>query len=1110
MEESISRSPPIARDAIGDDAWNWRDDDWSSYLRVKNRVAQALSCYGEVPDEMLEESKEPSEEDLRIADLAAVTPAARGGGSFEDSDDESADGTADTLEARARLFTPACRALPKVELHAHLNGCVRDQTLLELAREHRGDAPEGGPSTTLASLRDTLGREDSGDVSASDAPRPLKKCFELFKTIHALCTDHATITRVAAEAVVDFALDGVVYLELRTTPKDFPERGVTKESYCEAALRGMALGAHVARRALRRERGKGLQSSSFETTSFSEDLSSFDDVAFVARLILSVDRKESVAEAKRTVRLAAYLRDTDCGVVGVDLSGDPSVGSFAKLEPALKLARKNGLPVTLHCGEVVRRGEEAAMLRFKPERFGHCVATTRDEALWAQLRASKIPIELCITSNVVTDSVEKETREVNETPTNEGIGGVSDADGAGNKSGDVKMSAASAAARHHLAKVHRAGHPFTIATDDPGVFDTTLSREYALAAASCGLRSEDLRQIARNSFEYAFVHAHEAMNEDDEELAKGDIDLVRAYLERETRAWPGLPAVTAAEKIRDSATKATSLTKRRIAGATREVTRRVNLFKDIAADLADVVTETENDDGNAFSQSRRGDEKVGPRETQRDTPLFDRSSERSSNDAPEGSSNVSLSETTDGVERGVSNDSENSVSKWSKVRAVVGGAEDEGEGAFSFDEIPSSSSSRSSKRGAVLNLVRGLSKPGHGDRADLAARTFVTQTLLPLFAPGAGDLRDDLSAAKRVLIELGLLDESAADKRETSAPSSAYEALVREAEDTDPANRKNENANENENDALATLRRVGRARVRRAARLRRRRARRRFFLQTRAKIVRALRENGPAYALVLCSLFGNWPFSRLSDGSGDGDPLFMTALAPRLATTHAAALKRSLKASVAFFADGAGGTLPTYDSAKALIATHVACVGVSARASWSFVRTGAFGVFPTPETLANLLAKHARLASRAARRVLVGAFGSWSSSEPTRELAFSNGNGAAHRTSGASGTSGTSGTSGEIRQRRVFVVPKHTESLNGETRRLLTGASASSNSFGDEEAASGGARNAHRGSSGETSDRFLNRGPRRPRHVELVASSHDPSPGSGDLLRWDRETPEQE
>ena len=186
----------------------------------------------------------------------------------------------------------------------------------------------------------------------------------------------------------------------------------------------MALGSHVARKAAPAH------------------------AAFVARLVLSVDRRESVAEAKRTVRLAAYLRDTDCGVVGVDLSGDPSVGSFAKLEPALRLARKNGLPVTLHCGEAANaRGEEAAMLRFKPERLGHCVFTARDETLWAQLRASKIPVELCITSNVVTDSVDAE-------------GGV---EGTPAKT-SANTSAASAAARHHLTKVRSAGHPFVLAT----------------------------------------------------------------------------------------------------------------------------------------------------------------------------------------------------------------------------------------------------------------------------------------------------------------------------------------------------------------------------------------------------------------------------------------------------------------------------------------------------------------------------------------------------------------------------------------------------------------------------------------------------------------------
>ena len=602
------RSSLFARDAFGDDAWNWRDDDWSSFLRVTNRVAQALSCYGEVPDELFEKSKEPSEEDLRIADLAAMTPAARGGGSLEDLDDENADGTADTLEARARMYTPACRALPKVELHAHLNGCVRDQTLLEFARS-RGDAPGDGPSTTLASLRETLKRE-----GADGGTRPLKRCFELFGAIHALCTDHSSITRVAAEAVVDFARDGVVYLELRTTPKDFPDKGVTKESYCEAALRGVALGAHVARVILSKRRARRLDKNTRRVDARGDEDRS--DAVFFARLILSIDRKETAVEAKRTVRLAAYLRDTDCGVVGVDLSGDPSVGSFAKLEPALKLARANGLPVTLHCGEVVNRGEEAAMLRFKPERLGHCVFTTRDERLWAQLKASKIPIELCITSNVVTDSVEKETK----TPPR--ASGAPDAraaapsapTGPANEDAQTaKMSPASAAARHHLMRVHRAGHPFVIATDDPGVFDTSLSREYALAAASCGLRSEDLRFVARNAFEHAFVHAHEAMNEDDAALARAEIEKVRAFLRTGTRAWPGLPAVTAADAILERAAAAKRATKRRIFGAIAEATRRANLIKDAVGDLVDVAAENDAPIGSLLLREDETDVPLAPR-----------------------------------------------------------------------------------------------------------------------------------------------------------------------------------------------------------------------------------------------------------------------------------------------------------------------------------------------------------------------------------------------------------------------------------------------------------------------------------------------------------------
>ena len=1049
MEEEPSLSSPIAKDAIGDDAWNWRDDDWSSYLRVKNRVAQALSCYGEVPDEMLEESKEPSEEDLRIADLAAVTPAARGGGSFEDSDDENADGTADALEARARMFTPACRALPKVELHAHLNGCVRDRTLLEFAQSDDRPAGDALP-TTLASLREKLARGSTpGD--GRGRPRPLSECFELFGAIHALCTDHARIARVAAEAVVDFARDGVVYLELRTTPKDLEARGVSKESYCEAVLRGMALGSHVARKAAP------------------------VNAAFVARLILSVDRRESVAEAKRTVRLAAYLRDTDCGVVGVDLSGDPSVGSFAKLEPALRLARKNGLPVTLHCGEAANaRGEEAAMLRFKPERLGHCVFTTRDETLWAQLRASKIPVELCITSNVVTDSVDAEGG-VESTPTKK----------------SASTSAASAAARHHLTKVHGAGHPFVLATDDPGVFDTSLSREYALAAASCGLRSEDLRRIARDAFEYAFVHAHEAMNEEDAERAAGDVAKVRAALDAGTRAWPGLPAVTAADAIRESATKRASATKRRITSATREVTRRINLFKDAVADLADVAAEND-----AVVEENGGDDETKDEVTD--------DGERRERHAGSGT--------------GAATSRDARVSKWSVVRAVVGGADEDEAPARSslrFGDVVDArtlgrsvarmtSMTKQSKKAAAATVALALLRPGSGDRADAALRSFARR-VAPLLRPGAGDLRADARKARRFLVELGFLDARAAEESAHEDENEAYERLVREAETNSLAESResipqidsaedgtgtpgtSRVENDTTTDTLSLLRRVGRARRRRAARLRRRSARRRVVLRAERALLTTLR-NAPLCALVACAALGNWPFLLSTAHGGDGASTRSAttrAVAERLVMRHAAALVRVARAAFAFFArDGAGGTLPTAESARALIATHVACAGAAARAAGTFAATGANGVVPTPGSAARLAAAHARLLSRAARGAVAAAFGG----AEVRALP-----------PGSPAPPARDATEGDGRAKRtLLVIPNRAPA---ETGTGGSGASSSSSS----------SRERFVSSSGELRERpSSGGGPRRPRHVELVAAADGPSRESVDLLRWDSETPTQE
>ena len=86
---------------------------------------------------------------------------------------------------------------------------------------------------------------------------------------------------------------------------------------------------------------------------------------------------------------------------------------------------------------------------------------------------------------------------------------------------------------------------------------------------------------------------------------------MRAALDAGTRAWPGLPAVTAADAIRESATKRASATKRRMHERDAGVARRVRLFKDAVADLADgaaendaVVLGGDDDVGAPFAASR--------------------------------------------------------------------------------------------------------------------------------------------------------------------------------------------------------------------------------------------------------------------------------------------------------------------------------------------------------------------------------------------------------------------------------------------------------------------------------------------------------------------------
>ncbi|CAH1423810.1 unnamed protein product [Lactuca virosa] len=325
-------------------------------------------------------------------------------------------------------------SMPKVELHAHLNGSIRNSTLLELARE----LGEKG-TIVFSDFEHVIKKND----------RSLREVFKLFDLIHIVTTDHKTITRITKEVVEDFAAENVVYLELRTTPKKNDSIGMSKRSYMEAVVEG-----------LRSIRNLDINFSSDDFDKYS----STNEKKIFVRLLLSIDRRESTESAMETVNLALEMRDV--GVVGIDLSGNPTVGEWATFFPALKFAREQGLSVTLHCGEVPNSVEIQSMLDFLPGRIGHACCFQDQE--WRKLKSSKIPVEICLTSNIRTETI---------------------------SSIDV----------HHFAELYKANHPIVLCTDDSGVFSTNLSTEYALVSSTFGLGRMELFELARKAVDYIYA-----------------------------------------------------------------------------------------------------------------------------------------------------------------------------------------------------------------------------------------------------------------------------------------------------------------------------------------------------------------------------------------------------------------------------------------------------------------------------------------------------------------------------------------------------------------------------------------------------------------------------
>ena len=320
---------------------------------------------------------------------------------------------------RLRRFV---ESMPKAELHLHLDGSLRIETALELARTRGVDAP----------------RDPAGMAATLIAPMPCADQAELLRAFDlpiALMQDAEALERIAMDLVEAKAADGVRYVEIRWGPLLHVAGGLPLADGIAAVCAG-------ARAAAARS-------------------------GTVARLTCTALRSHDPGANVTLAETAAQFRDQ--GLTGWDLAGpeaafpDPLVHAAA-----FEAARAGGLRVTLHAGEWGGAAQVRRALALDPERIAHGPGAIDDPALCAELVARDVTLDLCPTSNW--------------------------------QAGVVPSLAA-----HPLARLHRAGVPVTLSTDDTTVSDLTLSDEYVRAVETIGLTLPELWTIDRHALDVAFA-----------------------------------------------------------------------------------------------------------------------------------------------------------------------------------------------------------------------------------------------------------------------------------------------------------------------------------------------------------------------------------------------------------------------------------------------------------------------------------------------------------------------------------------------------------------------------------------------------------------------------
>ncbi len=307
--------------------------------------------------------------------------------------------------------------IPKAELHLHLEGAIPLDTLWELIGKYGGDRAV----------------PDRRSLDELFTYRNFDHFIETWLWKNGFLREYEDFTLIAEGAARDLARQKIRYAEVFFSPGDFERHGLEVQRLAQSIRTGLS-------------RAPGVE------------------IALIVDLVRDFGPKRGA----RTLALCSEIKK-DLGVIGIGIGGterdfppEPYAALFAE-------ARRLGFGTTVHAGEAA--GPESvrgAVRSLEPDRIGHGTRAAEDSALVDLLARTKIPLEMCPLSNVMTGVVPS----------------LSD---------------------HPIGRFRERGVRVTVNTDDPAMFGNSLAGELLALHRELGFTRDDIRTLILESLRSSWL-----------------------------------------------------------------------------------------------------------------------------------------------------------------------------------------------------------------------------------------------------------------------------------------------------------------------------------------------------------------------------------------------------------------------------------------------------------------------------------------------------------------------------------------------------------------------------------------------------------------------------